>query len=125
MATALTCIVCPNGCQLTVTATPKGVVITGNKCTRGEKYGREEATDPRRVVTAVVRTVSKDWPCVPVKTEKAIPKKFIRGLLKTLYSHKVSLPVKRGDAVIANYKKSGIRVVFTRTVPPRSRKKPS
>ena len=123
MATTLTCIVCPNGCQLTVKKTADGVVITGNKCIKGEKYGREEASDPKRVVTAVVRTVSDSWPCVPVKTDRAISKKYIRPLLKALYTKKIHLPVKRGDILIQNHKKTGARVVYTRTVPPVKRKK--
>ena len=116
------CIVCPNGCQLTVTTTPRGVVVAGNKCARGKDYGVQEATDPRRVVTAVVRTTSRDWPCVPVRTETAVPRTIVARLLKAIYSKTVVLPVKRGAVLIENFGRSGISVVFTRTLPPKRTK---
>lgn len=111
-----TCIVCPNGCQLTVTRFGQGWTVTGNKCEWGAAYGREEAADPKRVVTCVVRTTSEKWPCVPVKTDRAVPKKLIPGLLKAIYALNVELPVKRGQAVIAGVKKYGADVVYTRSV---------
>jgi CxxC motif-containing protein len=112
-----TCIVCPNGCQLTVKKCGKGWVVSGNRCERGAAYGREEATDPKRVVTCVVRTGSEEWPCVPVKTDQAVPKKMIPGLLKKLYSLRVKLPVRRGGKVIKDYNKTGINIVYTRSIP--------
>jgi CxxC motif-containing protein len=112
------CIVCPNGCRLNVAITAKGAVVTGNKCPKGEAYGREEATDPRRVVTAVVRTASAKWPCVPVRTDRAVPKKLIPRLLKTLYAMQVKVPVRRGETLVRDFHKTGANVVFTRTVPP-------
>ena len=114
----LTCIVCPNGCQLTAQKTGRGLVITGNKCPKGAEYGKQEMTDPRRVVTGVVRTTSSQWPCVPVKTTRAVPKKAIPGLLKELYSLQVTLPVKRGETLIGDFDMPAAEVVFTRTVPP-------
>ncbi len=116
------CIVCPNGCRLTVKSTSKGLVVTGNKCSKGEKYGRDEASDPRRVVTCVARTSSSHYPCIPVKTEKAVPKKMIPHLLKAVYRLELNLPLKRGQRVIKNFEDSGIDVVLTRSIPPDLRK---
>jgi CxxC motif-containing protein len=112
----ITCITCPNGCQLTVESTAKGMIVKGNKCPKGEAYGREEAADPKRVVTAVVRTNADACPFVPVKTSKPVPKKLIAGLLKDIYAMQVALPARRGQAAIKNYKALGIDVIFTRTV---------
>jgi CxxC motif-containing protein len=111
------CIVCPNGCHLTVEETGSGLKVTGNQCRRGETYGREEATDPRRMVTCVVRTDSAQWPCIPVKTAEPVPKEVIPRLLQKLYSLRVTLPARRGDAVIEDFEGKGIRVVFSRTLP--------
>ena len=112
-----TCIVCPNGCSLTVeTATGgSGVVITGNKCPRGEAYGRDESTNPRRVVTAVIRTSDPDYPCVPVKTDRAVPKALIPDVLQAIYGKKIDLPVKRGDVCISDCCGTGASIIFTRT----------
>ncbi|MDD5675522.1 MAG: DUF1667 domain-containing protein [Chitinivibrionales bacterium] len=116
------CIVCPTGCRLSVEPGAKGLAVTGNKCPRGEKYGLQEAVDPRRVVTAVIRTPSPDWPCVPVKTTGAIPKKMIDGLLKQLYALTAPLPLNRGAVILKNVYDTGINVCCTRTTPPPERK---
>ena len=47
----LTCIGCPLGCQITVTMENGEVTdVKGNTCPRGDKYAREEVTNPTRVV---------------------------------------------------------------------------
>jgi len=114
------CIVCPNGCRLTVEQTPDGVVVKGHRCPNGESYGRDEYLDPRRVVTAVVRTDDPDHPCAPVKSERPVAKKDIMSVLRHLYGIRVTLPVRSGDACIADCCGTGISIVFTRTLLPRS-----
>jgi CxxC motif-containing protein len=113
------CIACPNGCRLTVETTRSGLVVRGNTCAKGEEYGREEATDPRRVV----RTSDPHWPYVPVRTDKAIPKKLIPKLLRELCACRAKLPVKRGKPLVRDYEGTGASVVFTRTLPPPRRRK--
>lgn len=115
------CIVCPNGCHLTVQSTGKGITVTGNECPRGDVYGREEFTDPKRMVTAVVRTTSADFPVVPVKSSRPVPKNAVTGILKTLYSLEVTLPVKRGDICPCDTGIPETDMVYTRTVPPARR----
>jgi CxxC motif-containing protein len=114
----LICIVCPNGCHLTVEKTVAGFLVKGNKCPRGEKYGVDEMTDPRRVVTAVIKTSSPDWPCIPVKTSGPVPKKMIRLVLEKLNSLNITLPVRRGQPVVTDFAGTGTDIVCTRTVPP-------
>jgi len=123
MENEIICIVCPNGCHLAVESTPQGFVIKGNKCPRGEKYATDETTDPRRVVTCVVGTDSPEWPCAPVKSSSAVPKKLISQLINDLYSRKVHLPVKKGELLEKDYPQTGIDIVFTRTLPPGSMEK--
>lgn len=114
----LICIVCPNGCHLTVEKTSDGYTVTGNQCPKGETYGIDEMADPRRVLTAVVRTVSEEWPTVPVKSTRAIKKGMINSVLKKLYALEVSLPVKRGATCLSNADGEDTAIVFTRTLPP-------
>jgi CxxC motif-containing protein len=128
----LVCIACPIGCRLTVRrAAPSGgavftdvpgraaereVTVTGNRCPKGEAYGREEILSPRRMVTAVVPTDSSDFPCAPVRTDGPIPRGLTRELLQKLYAGKVRLPVRAGDVFLQDF--NGARVIFTRTLPP-------
>ena len=114
----LVCIVCPNGCRLTVTEPPEGISVTGNKCVRGEQYGRNELTDPRRMVTAVVRTTDPLHPCVPVKSEQPVPKALINDILGEIYRQEITLPVKRGAVCIDDCCGSGVAIRYTRSLPP-------
>ena len=114
----LVCIACPLGCRMTVSigASAPDVTVTGNRCARGEAYGREEILAPRRILTAVVPTDSARFPCAPVRTDKPINRDLVRGLLGELYRRKVALPVRQGQVLIADF--DGARVIFTRTLPP-------
>ncbi len=114
----LVCIACPLGCRMTVTigASPEEVTVTGNRCARGEAYGKEEILAPRRILTAVVPTDSERFPCAPVRTDKAISRGLMGKLLSDLYGRKASLPVREGQVFIEDF--DGARVVFTRTLPP-------
>ena len=111
----LICIVCPNGCHLTVTQTPDGPVVAGNRCSRGEQYGRDETTDPRRVVTAVVRSTDPEHPCVPVKSDRPVPMARIPSVLKAIYALQIDLPVTRGAVCIENCCDTGASILYTRT----------
>jgi CxxC motif-containing protein len=51
-----------------------------------------------------------------VKTSSPCLKEKIPALLADIYKTKVKLPVKAGDAVIANWNGEGIDIVATRTL---------
>ena len=113
----LVCIACPLACRLTVSTSAEGAIaVSGNRCPRGEAYGREEVLAPRRIVTAVVPTSSAQFPCAPVRTDAPVPRGEVKALLKMIYGMTVTLPVRRGQVLIEDAK--GARVVFTRTLPP-------
>jgi len=117
----LVCIACPKGCRLTVRGTDgaeQAMTVEGNRCPRGEAYGREEVIAPRRTVTASMRTDSVEFPCMPVRTDGAVPRGMVRDLLRELYLGTVTLPVRLGTAVIRDWRGTGVDVVATRTLPP-------
>ena len=116
----LTCIVCPIGCSLDVEEdanSPENLSVTGNRCSRGEVYAREEIRSPKRVVTATCRVEGGVGSVrrVPVKTASPCPREKIPALLDDIYKTEVSLPVKAGDVIIAGWKGGEIDVVATRT----------
>jgi len=111
----LTCIVCPIGCNME--ADGSTLLVTGNKCPRGAVYALEEISSPKRVVTATCQIQSQKPISVrrlPVKTSNACPKEKIPDLLKEIYKIKITLPVKAGDIIIADWQR--IDVVATRTI---------
>jgi len=113
----MTCICCPMGCELNIDDTdPEHPAVSGNRCPRGAAYGREEMLDPKRTVTAVVHSNSGSVPYIPVRTDKPLAKALIPELLQQLYLKDVQVPVKNGDVLLANYRGTGINVIFTRTI---------
>jgi CxxC motif-containing protein len=111
------CIACPIGCHLNARQDDEGTVtITGNRCKRGEEYGREELLAPKRVVTATVKVLSQKFRRLPVKTESAIPKELIDELLNRLYQLEIQPPVQIGEPVLENIHDTGINLVATRSI---------
>jgi CxxC motif-containing protein len=128
----LTCIVCPVGCSLSVEGEasdrPDELIVKGNKCPRGSVYALEEVRAPKRTVTATcaivydcgaidtaAQTQAASLRRIPVKTSGPCPKEKIPALLADIYKIKIKLPVKTGDAVIANWNGEGIDIVATRS----------
>lgn len=117
MKKEIICIVCPVGCHLLVGQDRnKELTVSGNKCPRGEVYGKDEILNPQRTVTAVAKINSLKIGFVPVKTDKPIPKALTNKLLSEIYRKKVELPVKRGEYLMENFAGTGANVIFTRTV---------
>ena len=116
-AREMVCIACPIGCRLTVTPGTQ-TIVTGNRCPKGDAYGKEEVLSPRRVVTAVVRTDSARYPYISVRTDKPLPRGLITALLEELETKLVHLPAARGAALVRDFEGSGVDVVLTRTLPP-------
>lgn len=113
------CIACPVGCRLEVRPVAGGeAAVTGNRCPKGETYGREELAAPKRTVTAVVRTDSADFPCAPVRTDRPLPRELTRELLAELCRWRVPLPVAAGTPLLRDWKGTGVSVLVTRSLPP-------
>ena len=115
----MVCIVCPIGCRLTVvedSTNPKGFVVSGNRCNRGEVYGVEEMTNPTRMVPTTVIIHNAMFRRLPVKTEKPIPKELIFEAMKKINNVIVEAPVKRGDIIIENILGTGVNVVASRSM---------
>ena len=113
MRNELTCIICPMGCEICVeTENEKIIAITGNTCKRGEEYASLEIINPVRVITTTVRTHSGK--IIPVKTDKAIPKKCIFECMKEINR---IIPdndsFKIGDVLLENILDTGANVIVT------------
>ena len=106
------CINCPAGCHLDITVDDNNQIsVSGNTCPRGLNYARQELTDPRRIVTAVVFADCCKRICIPVKSNAPVPMEMIPGLLKTLFATRVKLPVSVGDVILRDFNGSGIDIV--------------
>jgi CxxC motif-containing protein len=119
----LICVVCPVGCALKLEENAAGFSVTGNRCPRGETYAIEEIRAPKRTVTATCKIDSQYLDGeymrirrVPVKTSSPCPREKIPALLDDIYKIRISLPVKAGDVVIADWNGEGIDVVAARSI---------
>ena len=118
MTKEMTCIACPIGCRM-VAEWEEGsaeISITGNRCPRGEEYGREEILAPSRVVTATAFVSSPGARRLPVKTDQPLPKGLIESLLADIYALTLDPPISRGETIIDDYRESGVNVVATATI---------
>ncbi len=113
----LVCIVCPVGCNLkTKHIVDKEVLVSGNKCKRGEIYAKQELIDPRRVITSTAVIKSDSQNRVPIKTDQPIPKELISEAMKEINALRIKGPVNRGDIVVQDFLGLGVNLVATKTV---------
>lgn len=111
------CIRCPLGCNISVDIEGEEIKnITGNTCPRGADYVTKELTDPRRIVTSLVKVKGGDLPVVSVKTAADIPKGRIRDCIKEIKDIELSAPVHIGDIVAEDICGTGVNVVATANV---------
>jgi len=110
------CIGCPLGCRLEVEDDGAGdiVEVRGWSCNDGKAYGRQEHTEPRRVLATSVRIKGGRWGRVPVKTSGSIPKALVRDVACAVRTVEVEAPIKLGTVVLANVLGTGVDIVTTR-----------
>jgi CxxC motif-containing protein len=114
------------GCHLSIERPSENeIVVSGNRCPRGEKYAREELLSPKRVVTATCKAADGDAAeepgsyrprRIPLRTNAAFPKERVPELLKLIYAMELRLPVQRGQVAIADALGTGVDVLVARTM---------
>lgn len=109
-----TCIVCPRSCTLTVEEKNGDILVTGNSCRRGEEYGRNEHTDPKRMITTTVRLKDSPIRCLPVISSGPVPKDKLLPCLSYLYGLEIQAPVKLHDVLVENILDTGISILAAR-----------
>ncbi len=109
------CTVCPSECHLTVTLDEAGEVlqVAGNSCPRGERFGRQEATCPMRVLASTARLAGAQSgePLIPVRTREAIPLAQQTAAMEAVRHAQVTAPITMGDVVIADVCGTGVDVI--------------
>ena len=114
----LICTACPMGCRLVVKMEGDQVLqIAGNRCRRGESFGRQEAIAPQRMVASTVRVLNGFHPLLPVYTKGTVPKKKIAEVLAEIRKVQIAAPVANKTAIIKNILGTGVDVVASRDMP--------
>lgn len=109
----LTCISCPNGCNLTAEKVQEKWIIKGNSCPKGIEFAINEMTCPKRSICSTVRTTFKKVPRLPVRTNGEIPLGDIFKVMNEINSVNLKQKVHCGDVVIKNVCSTGIDIIAT------------
>ncbi len=111
------CIVCPNGCELSVEYEGETMIsCEGNLCRRGYNYAMSMITDPMRSVTSSASVKGGAMPLVSVRTSNPVPKRMIFDVMKEIRSLELEAPVKSGSVLIENVLGLGADIIATRSV---------
>ncbi|MBU1239766.1 DUF1667 domain-containing protein [Myxococcota bacterium] len=110
---ALTCILCPRGCALTVTRGDGGFTVEGSGCRLGSDYAIKERTNPERTVTTTVKTSIPDHPRLAVRTSGEIPLARIFAVMREVNRVVVSHRAGPGEVILRDVLGLGIDVIST------------
>ncbi len=111
----VTCIVCPNGCQVKWDMEKQEYI--GNKCTRGAEFAEQERTDPKRIITTTVRVRSEIQPLVAVRTAEAVNREDMFSIIEKVRDLSVEPNISLGDTIaIIEKNEKRISIVATAEV---------
>lgn len=118
MTRTFTCIICPNGCEITAEYDPDmtDISIQGASCPRGKEYVRQELIEPRRTIASSVRLHGGELPLVSVRLDRPVPREIIPAVMKVLREQRLEAPVRIGDVVVEDILHSGSNVIVTKNV---------
>ena len=108
-----TCIVCPRGCRLKI---DDELNVTGNSCPRGAQYAKDEVTNPKRMITSIMRVKNRENCVVSVKTSQSIPKGRIFDVMKEIDKVAVEAPTHIGDIAIKDVLGLGADIIITKNI---------
>jgi len=121
----ITCILCPNGCELEVSyqgePSEETVRVDGNQCPKGKPYALEELLRPKRTLTTSVLVLGGEQPLISVKTATPIPRQLVFKARSVLQGSVAKAPVAIGDVILANVAGTGVAVVVTRAAKRKTR----
>ena len=108
MTRTFTCIICPNGCEITAEYEGTDVrSIEGATCPKGQDYVRQELTDPRRNIATSIPVECGELPLV---------KKDIFTVMDAINKLHVKAPTAIGQVVLPDVCGLGANVIITKNV---------
>ncbi len=112
-----TCIVCPNGCDITAEIENGQVIsVSGYTCPRGEQYVRQELTAPKRTIASSVLVKGGVLPVTSVRLTASIPKEMIFPVMEEIKKVQLTAPVAAGTVVLSHVCGLDSDVITTKNV---------
>ena len=116
--THFVCVVCPVGCEIDVVHDGGKIIsMEGNKCEKSEEFVTQELIEPMRILTTTVRIQGSRWLVIPVRTDKAVPKRLFALIMRRLRRIELQAPVGILDVVVRDVLRTGANVIATRSMP--------
>ena len=115
-----TCIICPNGCDITADVEGTQILsLEGARCKRGKEYVHQELTDPQRNIASSVLVKGGRLPLASVRLTAPIPKEKIFPVMEVIRKITLEAPVGAGQVVVPDVLGLGCDVIATKHVPAR------
>ena len=112
-----TCILCPNGCEISVEYEGGELLSAeGNLCPKGLAYVTQEITAPKRTISTSVRVIGGELPVTSVRLTAAVPRERIFDVMREIAKLAVYAPVIAGTVLIRNVLELGSDVIVTKSV---------
>lgn len=117
-----TCIICPNGCEITAEIEdnenhhPVIRYIKGAECSKGERYVEQELTDPKRNIATLVLVKGGELPVTSVRLTNPIPKNDIFRAMAVIKTCCLNAPVTEGSIIIKNLLGHDTDVIVTKSI---------
>ena len=112
----ITCIICPVGCRITVNHVDNELIMSGNKCIKGFDFAKSEIESPVRSFSTTVRTVFSEYPVLPVKANKDVPKEKIIDIICELSGIIITDRVGIGEVVAVNIAGTGCDIIASSNI---------
>ena len=117
MLREFTCIICPNGCEITAGVEDNQIVsIEGALCPKGEAYVNQELTDPRRNIATSVLVKGGELPLASVRLTNPVPREKIFDVMGEIRKLSLDAPVQIGQILIHDVLGLGSDVIATRSI---------
>lgn len=116
MLRTFTCIMCPQGCEITAEGNGSSYTITGNNCKRGREYVEQELINPLRNIATSILIKNGELPLASVRLTAPIPKEKIFEAMEVIRQIKRTAPVYEGEIAVKNILGLDSDVIITRTV---------
>lgn len=116
----LTCVICPNGCELTVTIEERPDItvkeVSGHTCDKGPVWAEQEVINPVRTIASSIAVEGGDFPLVSVRTDAPIPLGRIGDVMNAIKAVTTKAPVRIGQPLLESPAGTACNIIATRQV---------
>lgn len=122
MKREFTCIICPNGCEITAgieeteNDSPAIRSVEGAECSKGKQYVEQEIIDPKRNIATLVLVKGGELPVTSVRLTNPIPKNEIFHAIAEIKACHLDAPVTQGTIIIKNLLGYDTDVIVTKSI---------